>query len=141
MLEWEYQAWGDGDKFILGTKNSNTSLWWCWLETYWSSDTWYVRFSSPSSVNRPSTASQLTGKHLLELYQWHFDIDGEEYLTPGYQWTFQNEPLTVFGRYDATWTWYKCCYSKIYSFKIINNWELRLNLIPCRRDSDSVLWM
>ena len=88
-----------GDKFILGAQPvSNTSIGGFWVETYNSSNIWYIRYGSSASANTYGSVtptSQLSGT--LAISKNSFVVNGLEILTPDFV-SMPVNPMTIFNR-------------------------------------------
>ena len=126
-----------GDKFILGCQpiadNPNIGM---WVETYGQTNTWYVRFGSPSSVNVVSTSSQLSGT--LKVSKGSFIVNGVEILQPAYNAMSPNQ-LAIFNRRSSNGSVPTAgCSAQISSVRILNGNNIIRKYIPCE-SPDNIL--
>jgi len=88
-----------GDKFILGAQPvSDTSIGGFWVETYNSSNIWYIRYGSSASANTYGSVtptSQLSGT--LAISKNSFVVNGVKILTPDFV-SMPVNPMTIFNR-------------------------------------------
>ena len=88
-----------GDKFILGAQPvSDTSIGGFWVETYNSSNVWYIRYGSGTSANTYGSVtptSQLSGT--LAVSKNSFVVNGIKILTPDFV-NMPAKPMTIFNR-------------------------------------------
>ncbi|MCQ2580972.1 MAG: hypothetical protein MJ164_02270, partial [Alphaproteobacteria bacterium] len=139
---------GEQDKFLLGTQSADTSKGMIWVDLfrYTGSTTignWYVRFGSSSSaagfVGNENTRYQIElSKNTFKLYSGETLIGS---LSPNWIGTFQNTPLTVFGRLSNVGEFGESTPAKFWSLKIQNGDTLTLDLIPAKRLSDNAIGM
>lgn len=141
-------AYGIQDKFLLGTQNTDISKGGLWVEQYrYSSSStarnWYVRFGSSASVF--GLADNENARYQIELSKNTFKLYSGDTLigslSPDWGGTFQNTPLTIFGRLNVAGGEFIGTPSKFWSFKIKNGDTLTLSLIPAKRNSDGVVGM
>lgn len=144
IIDMEYEWLGapsgqSTDRFFFGTSNADASTGGCWAEFYTSTGsttTWYVRFSSLSSVNTPATSDQWKGH--ITLKRESFTVNNVEVLTPTYNGDFQSTVLTFFGRFNATGDTFAGAYLKVKSFTVKNNGAYRYYGIPCRNTNNEL---
>ena len=117
-----------GDKMLL--YGSST-----WAETFDSANTWYTRFLSNSSVFGNSNESQYQG--VLILKKNALIVNGVQILSPTFGTNSGTLPLYLFGRNNVTGT------SIVQStgFKITNNGQIIMNMVPARHNSDGEVGM
>ncbi|MBP5485736.1 MAG: hypothetical protein J6Y07_03460 [Alphaproteobacteria bacterium] len=117
-----------GDKMLL--YGSNT-----WAETYSTTNSWYARFLSSSSLTTQSDATQYEG--VLILKKQALIVNGVKILSPVLNTSPGSTKLCLFGRCAVTGT------SIVQSsgFKITRNNAVIMNLVPARRNSDREIGM
>ncbi len=112
-----------------------------WLELYYQNSgnpSWYVRFSSLSSVY--TRAESILNQDLnIELYANNFKVNGTTILTPSYAGTMQSTPITLFGRYSADGQTFVGSNIQVSSFVVRSaDNSLKLNLVPAKNSSNII---
>lgn len=109
-----------------------------WVDTYSSSNKWYARFGSTSSVNGAFN-TYISGKHRAELKKQSLSIDGTKILTPSYS-SMPNTSLCFAGKLNASnvmsWGFYGNLYEGTGILKA--DGTARWWGIPVKRISDSL---
>lgn len=106
-----------------------------WAETFDSGNAWYTRFLSNASVFDNSNESQYQG--VLILKKNALIVNGVQILSPTFGTNSGTLPLCLFGRNNVTGT------SIVQSsgFKITNNGQIIMNMVPARHNSDDEVGM
>ena len=128
-----------GDKFIIGSRPStsaeNVGF---WVETYGATNTWYVRYGSPSSVNDSYQSSDESGT--FSITKNVFKINGVTRLAPTYE-VDPIYPMSIFARRNRDDTVWAGAYIQISNVRVYGNDNaLKHNYVPAKR-SDNVVGM
>ncbi len=128
-----------GDKFIIGSRpNSSAENVGFWVETYGATNTWYVRYGSPASVNDPYQNSDESGT--FSVTKNVFKINGVTRLTPTYEGD-PTYPMSIFARRNRDNTVWAGAYVQISNVRVYGSDNaLKHNYVPAKR-SDNVVGM
>lgn len=128
-----------GDKHIAACQSGYTGGG-IWIETYASSNKWYCRFGSSSSVNG-SASTYTSGRHTLTLKKNYFGVDGTQVLTPAYN-SMPNTAICFGGRVSSDGTTVTGFWGYLYECSILDsNGNYRWHGIPAKRIADSKVGM
>lgn len=124
-----------GDKFIIGSRpNSSAENVGFWVETYGATNTWYVRYGSPSSVNDAYQNSDASGT--FSITKNVFKINGVTRLTP----TYEGDPtynLSIFARRNRDDTVWVGAYVQISNVRVYGSDSvLKHNYVPAKNSSN-----
>ena len=121
-----------GDKMIVAqTTDSNAGM---WVETYGSTNTWYVNYGSTASVNTAFQNSQTSGTFIVK--KQSFEINGTNILQPTFT-RMSSNPLTIFARLKTDGTVQYGAHVRISGVRVKNGSnETIMNLIPAKNSND-----
>ena len=124
-----------GDKFIIGSRPStsaeNVGF---WVETYGATNTWYVRYGSPSSVNDAYQNSDVSGT--FSITKNVFKINGVTRLAPTYEGD-PVYPMSIFARRNRDDTVWAGSYIQISNVRVYGSDSvLKHNYVPAKNSSN-----
>lgn len=124
-----------GDKFIIGSRPStsaeNVGF---WVETYGATNTWYVRYGSPSAVNNSYQSSDESGT--FSITKNVFKINGVTRLAPAYEGD-PVYPMSIFARRNRNDTAWAGAYIQISNVRVYGSDNaLKHNYIPVKNSSN-----